>query len=341
MVSYSNNNNMSKAKGIVIPKKKKVTVVRPNRGLGELMTSLNQVVMAPAAQNRSAGQTGGKSLRFKECERIATVNGSVAFAVTTSIPCNPAISTSFPWLSGHGALFERYRVHKIVYRYKNLKGTATNGNILMSFDYDTLDNSPATAIEMTQSTVYADGAPWRIFELAVPTDKRDLFTRAGAVVGSDLKTYDMGKLHVAAEGCADTTPHGYLEVEYDIELFMKQSVNSGGSSGTAGSALISLATDASVPVVSQNSLGVTITGTGPYSVSAPAGKFGVVLRGQSTGGTASTAAFSGTNLVVPSTIPSDIVTSDETLVTLAAPGSLGVITASGQKLIRIIITGVP
>lgn len=221
---------MVKAKPSTISRRKSGTT---SRGMTDgVDTRVNKVVMAPVAQNRSAGQTRGNSLRFKECERISTVNGSIAFSVTGSQPCNPALSGSFPWLSGHAALFERYRVHKLVYRYKNLKGTATNGNILMSFDYDTLDNSPATAIEMTQSTVYADGAPWRIFELNVPTDKRDLFTRTGTVSGADLKTYDMGKLNIAAEGCADTSPHGYLEVEYDIELFMKQSIASGTTAST-------------------------------------------------------------------------------------------------------------
>jgi len=42
----------------------------------------------------------------------------------------------------------------------------------------------------------------------------------------DLKTYDFGRLYIAAEGCADTSDHGYLEVEYDIELFQKQSAAS-------------------------------------------------------------------------------------------------------------------
>lgn len=221
-------------KGIIVERKKRISIARPIRTNGGPFSDykVNQVAMAPVAQNKSSAQTRGNSLRFKECERITTIPGSVAFAVSGSVACNPGLAASFPWLSGHANLFERYRIHKLVYRYKNLKGTASNGNILMSFDYDTLDNPPASAVEMTQSTVYVDGAPWRIFQLEVPTDKRDLFTRSAAVAGADLKTYDMGKLHVAAEGCADSTPHGYLEVEYDVELFMKQSTTS-GSSGTS------------------------------------------------------------------------------------------------------------
>lgn len=162
-------------------------------------------------------------MRFRECERIATIPGSVTFTNAVSIACNPGLANSFPWLSGHAALFENYKVHSITYRYKNLKGTASAGNVIMSFDYDTLDSAPTTAIQATQSTHYADGAPWRIFQLKVPGTGKVLFTRSSVPSGVDLKTYDMGSLHVATEGCADTSDHGYLEVEYDIEFFNKQS----------------------------------------------------------------------------------------------------------------------
>nr|UJQ92922.1 MAG: hypothetical protein [Narnaviridae sp.] len=186
---------------------------------------------APLAQNRSSSQRRGfVPIRYKESERIATIAGSTTFLVDSDIPMNPGLASSFPWLSGHAVLYEKYKVHKLIYRYKNLKGAATNGNVIMSFDYDTLDTAPATAVEMTQSTKWIDGAPWRIFELVVPPDGRTLFTRRSGVGGADLKTYDMGRLYVATEGCADTSDLGYLEVEYDIELIGKQS----GSTPTAG-----------------------------------------------------------------------------------------------------------
>jgi hypothetical protein len=182
---------------------------------------------APAAQNRSSMNSRRSSLRFRESERIGTVAGSSSFAIVLDLSCNPGLPGSFPWLSGHANLYEKYRVHKLVYRFKNLKGTDTDGNILMSFDYDTLDSPPASAIEMTQSTRWIDGSPWRIFELAVPTDGRILFTRSSTPATADLKTYDMGRVFVAAEGCSDTTDHGYLEVDYDIELIDKASVSTG------------------------------------------------------------------------------------------------------------------
>jgi len=222
-------------------------------------------------------------MRFRECERIATVVGSVAFSNGGKIICNPGIAASFPWLSGHAALFENYKVHNLTYRYKNLKGSTAPGNILLSFDYDTLDTSPSTAIEATQSTYYIDGAPWRVFQLKVPTDGRRLFTRRAAVVGADLKTYDMGALHISTEGCADTTPHGYLEVEYDIEFFNKQPSDNLARVGTAtvtlATATAAVGIGADVPLVNAviDKIGLTFTATeinlpiGVYIVTVDAG----------------------------------------------------------------------
>lgn len=289
-------------KGNVILRKKRISVVRPQRTNGGPFGDykVNQVAMAPTAQNKSSAQTRGNSLRFKECERITTIPGSVAFAVSGSVACNPGLASSFPWLSGHANLFERYRIHRLIYRYKNLKGTASNGNILMSFDYDTLDNPPASAVEMTQSTVYVDGAPWRIFELEVPSDKRDLFTRSATVAGADLKTYDMGKLHVAAEGCADTTPHGYLEVEYDVELFMKQSITSGSAPGatTLATVLNGIETTEQ-PWVAMTSTSIATLQPGTYLMYATQAQ---VIAGAVTGGAAYvTAITGGTSQLVSST----------------------------------------
>lgn len=212
----------------------------------------------------------------------------------------------------------------MIYRYKNLKGTASNGNILMSFDYDTLDNPPASAVEMTQSTVYVDGAPWRIFELEVPSDKRDLFTRSAAVAGADLKTYDMGKLHVAAEGCADTTPHGYLEVEYDVELFMKQSITSGSSSSGTGTLTVG-----PTGTLTNNTIGATAVGT---TVSAPAGTYLITLSGVGTASNFVPATFSTATINAGL---ASVGVSDTVITVLASAGTLGTIVPGGITSVEV------
>lgn len=183
---------------------------------------------APVAQNQSSKSRNSRAVvTHTECERVGTVQGSVAFASVGNYAANPGLKSSFPWLGELAELYERYTFEKFIVRYKNLKGTGSNGNILISFDYDTLDAGPTTAIQQTQSTVWIDGAPWRIFEMNVPVDGIKRFIRSGEIAGADLKTYDFGRVWVSAEGCADTSSHGYLEFEYSVKLFEKQPAGSG------------------------------------------------------------------------------------------------------------------
>lgn len=156
-------------------------------------------------------------------ERIRTVTGSVAFSSVANIAVNPGLPEFAPWLSGLAAKFDRYVLDRLIVRYKNLKGANSDGNVIISFDPDTLDAGPATAVEQTQASVYVDGAPWRIFQMNVPCDQQKRYIRTGPLAGVDLKTYDMGRLWISAEGCANTSDHGYIEIEYSVRLFEKQS----------------------------------------------------------------------------------------------------------------------
>lgn len=188
-----------------------------------------RVQMAPASQNMSAQRRGDHSVRHREMERIGSVPGSVSFGIVANYAINPALSTTFPWLSGVAQHYESYTIENLVVRYKNLKGTDADGNVIISYDPDTLDGGPASAIQQTQSCAYIDGAVWRIFEMRVPCRRERLYTRTGPVVGGDLKTYDAGRIWISAEGCADTSTHGYLELEYDVVLHDKQSQTAGSA----------------------------------------------------------------------------------------------------------------
>jgi len=48
------------------------------------------------------------------------------------------------------------------------------------------------------------------------------FTRPCLVAG-DIKTYDMGKLYIITNNCANTNPIGKLYLEYDFEFFVPNS----------------------------------------------------------------------------------------------------------------------
>lgn len=181
------------------------------------------LIKAPLAQNKSSKSQNRSPEVHREMERIRTVTGSVAFSSVANIAVNPGLPEFAPWLSGLAAKFDRYVLDRLIVRYKNLKGANSDGNVIISFDPDTLDAGPATAVEQTQASVYVDGAPWRIFQMNVPCDQQKRYIRTGPLAGVDLKTYDMGRLWISAEGCANTSDHGYIEIEYSVRLFEKQS----------------------------------------------------------------------------------------------------------------------
>jgi len=236
--------------------KKKIQVA----GMKTLRQRKNQnqeVVIAPLSMNQSSSRARPSSVHFKETERFATIAGSTSSQVR-AFPVNPGLATMFPWLSGIASSFEKYKFHKLVFRYKNIKGTLANGNIVMAFDYDPLDDPPISSSELTKNSNFVDGAPWRIFDLNVPLVAKDLYTRIGYVAGTDLKTYDYGTLFVGTEGCDDTNSQGYIEVEYHLELYLRQ----------AGPATTGLPSNASIGVAA----GSVITGNVPgmFSTSATA-----------------------------------------------------------------------
>ena len=181
------------------------------------------LIKAPLAQNKSSKSQNKSPETHREMERIRTVTGSTVFQSVANIAVNPGLPEFAPWLSGLAAKFDRYILDRLIVRYKNLKGANTDGNVIISFDPDTLDAGPTSAVEQTQASVYVDGAPWRIFQMTVPCDQQKRYIRTGPLAGVDLKTYDMGRLWISTEGCANTSDHGYIEIEYSIRLFEKQS----------------------------------------------------------------------------------------------------------------------
>jgi len=98
----------------------------------------------------------------------------------------------------------------------------------MVFDFDAQDPAPATQMEaLTYHDKVAD-SPWKDLCLRLDLAQGDRlpirYTRAGTLPGTsyDLKTFDLGRLHVFTDGVAASTNLGLLEVNYSIDLFVPQ-----------------------------------------------------------------------------------------------------------------------
>jgi predicted aconitase with swiveling domain len=256
-------------------------------------------------EKRVAGKQqymGNGDVRVKHREYLFTVPGSVAFAVT-SYSLNPGLAQTFPWLSGIASRYESYLEEGFKICFDTMKSASTNGRIMLAVDFDASDAAPVSVQEMMNNEGAVDAAVWREkLEYVAPVhDLRkfgiERYLRSGtAPSGSDIKTFDVGNILIATEGCADTTSIGHVYLEYTTLLRTPQF--STASSALAGSAKITSGGTSSktalfgtVPVVTG---GLPLTALNNTITWGSVGQFMVVVQIQGTGITGTAATITGT-----------------------------------------------
>lgn len=174
---------------------------------------------APVAVGGSSGANRrSNNYRLQNCERIMDIGGTNTGIF--SIPINPGIASTFPWLSSIANSYDKYLFHRLIFRYKSTCPTSTSGQVILAWDYDSLDPTPTTAQECCQETYWKATSPWQHMGFSVNLNGiGKLFTRDRVIAGSDLKTYDLGQLIVLSD---NNQASGYVEVEYDLTLYDKQ-----------------------------------------------------------------------------------------------------------------------
>lgn len=165
---------------------------------------------------------------------------------------NPSLPNTFPWLSSMAALYERYKVNKLIFRYRTQARTDLPGNIVMAFEKDvhnlisdedgvgtSTPGSPSTYIsawskaasssalqKLTQTTTYLDGAPWKNFTLVVPCGGKVFYTRdkvdrtfgGDSTFGfTDAASYDFGKFYLGYENI-DTVSGASVQVPTVVDM---------------------------------------------------------------------------------------------------------------------------
>jgi len=203
---------------------KKAKTPRSTEGRVSVPQSIGTKITTSSPSILSAYSGDGR-VRVRHREYIADIAGSVAFAATSFV-VNPGIVGTFPWLSVLAANFESYKFNSLCFQFSTEKSASTNGSLMIAVDYDANDAAPATKTVMMAYHNAVRCPVWS--ETKYVSDKQDLmklpqrYIRAGAVSGTDLKTYDVGNLFIATAGCADTTALGELYVIYDVELITPQ-----------------------------------------------------------------------------------------------------------------------
>lgn len=168
----------------------------------------------------------------KHREYLADIAGSVAFGVS-SFSLNPGLQSTFTWLAGVARRYESYLFEQLDVCYDTMKSASTNGRIMIAVDFDASDSSPANKQEFMANEGAVDSAVWRedlLFKCPVHDLRKfgvERYVRSGTVSGTDIKTYDVGNLLIATQGCADATVVGDIYLEYTILLRTPQQSVSG------------------------------------------------------------------------------------------------------------------
>jgi len=179
--------------------------------------------MTPPRMSTSGGRT-----RVAHREYLGDVVGSVGFAIAKTVPINPGLSASFPWLSNIARQYESYYVRSMTFEYETQESTATAGTVMLAVDYDAADPAPTSKMQLLsyKGAVRTPGwAPMK-FHCTMP---EMVVHGAGKYVryvtlapGLDIKMYDVGNLYLATQGFAGPTVAGELYVSYVIDFMTPQ-----------------------------------------------------------------------------------------------------------------------
>lgn len=186
----------------------------------------------------------GQSIIVRHKEYIGPIKGSIAFKTQYSIPLNPALQGSFPWLSGVAQRYQEYAFKGVVFHYIPSSGAAvasTNaalGTVMIQTSYRASDSAPLDKVELLNEYCASESMPSESFIHPIECDPRENpfnihYCRAVAPPpGEPLMSYDLGKTFVATQGQqVDDKVLGDLWVTYEVELkkpVVRTDVSSGG-----------------------------------------------------------------------------------------------------------------
>lgn len=158
-------------------------------------------------------------------ELVATIPGSTAFTVR-SFELNPGLPLVFPWLATQADGWEFYRFRRLSFEYIPRTATTTVGSVYFTPEYDPMDTAPSTEAEAVAAWGTVSTAPWA--GTAFTLDPDSMFPTGlrkyvrNSVQATDLRTTDVGVLHVSTVGQADGANIGQLWADYEVALLVPQ-----------------------------------------------------------------------------------------------------------------------
>jgi len=202
-------------------------------------------VMAPVAKSmvvkvaKPQINTKKDYIEVSNSELISTsVTAAAAFSVGSSIALNPANSVVFPWLSSVAKNYELYKFSRIKFIYVPFCSTASAGEIMLAFDYDSTDSAPISEQIMSSLKSFSASPVWQ--SNSVSADLRDMnafvqwrYVSGASIVGAiDSNDTNAGSFFLASSNGGGGAV-GKLYVEYTVQLKSPQLDVAGSSAQSA------------------------------------------------------------------------------------------------------------
>ena len=202
-------------------------------GAGDYAVASNTVVnrVLKGTDSIPMMHNNGQSVVVRHKEYIGEIRSATSFTLQNSLPLNPGMSGTFPWLSDIAVRFQEYRLKGMVFHYVPSSGTALSGTnpaigtVMMQTSYRASDLPPTSKLEMLNEYCASESSPTEAFCHPIECDAREnpfstMYVRSGSIPTTDsMLMYDVGTTHIATTGNPATgNVLGDLWVTYEIEL---------------------------------------------------------------------------------------------------------------------------
>ncbi|APG76628.1 hypothetical protein 2 [Wenzhou tombus-like virus 15] len=176
----------------------------------------------PVKSKAATIKRSGTSILVSHEEYIQDVVATTAFSCIT-IPINPGVQTSFPWLSLLAAGYESYSIKSLVVEYEPRCATTTQGTVILAFDSDASDPAPPGKVQAMQYDPNIAIPPWQREGLRFKPEIQKIsrhFVRFGNLAANqDIKLYDVCNLFLITQGFTSAGIQvGEIHFRYVIEF---------------------------------------------------------------------------------------------------------------------------
>jgi len=222
--------------------------------------------------------SGGMGIRAQGCDFLTTVTvptSAVAGQVQWNMPMNPTalVGTRLATMAG---LYEKYRFNRFIVRAIPQNSTSYSGGYGLAYDRDPTDATPPSGDEGIRqfmampSTQIANAWAPLTLDCKMMSPETCYFTNITS--GSDERLVDQGQLYFFATGTPTQALTFFLEVEFDISMWVPEI----GPSLTSGTVKISApsASAPSFPVLPTNLLNIFQTGYSTWAAPSFNGSVG-------------------------------------------------------------------